>query len=47
MNKKVEELTEWINWNYIGLAAGILSVLVTMYNINQYWKQIQNQKRST
>lgn len=39
--KAVQDLYSWVNWNYIGLAAGILSVVVTFYNINQYWEQIK------
>lgn len=39
--KKLDELTSWANWNYIGLAAGVLSVIVTFYNINNYWNQIR------
>lgn len=41
MSRQLKELTEWVNWNYLGLAAGVLSVIVTMYNINRYWEQIQ------
>lgn len=44
IQKKVNELTEWVNWNYLGLAAGILSVIVTIYNINKYWDEIQKTK---
>lgn len=45
MNKKVEELTGWVNWNYIGLIAGVLSVVVTLYNINKYWEEIKKVER--
>lgn len=31
---------DWLGWNYIGFAAAVLSVIVTAYNINQYWKKI-------
>lgn len=41
VKQKVEELTSWVNFSYIGLAAGILSVVVTMYNISKYWEEIQ------
>lgn len=41
MPQKINELNEWINWNYIGLAAGILSVIVTIYNINHYVAEIR------
>lgn len=39
--KKLEEMYSWVNWNYLGLAAGLLSVVVTFYNINNYWKEIK------
>jgi predicted negative regulator of RcsB-dependent stress response len=42
--KRVDELTQWVNWNYLGLAAGVLSVIVTAYNIHQYWQQIQREQ---
>lgn len=32
---------DWLGWNYIGLAAGVLSVIVTMYNINKYWEKVK------
>jgi hypothetical protein len=41
IKKQIEELTGWMNWNYIGLAAGVLSVIVTVYNINKYWSEIR------
>jgi hypothetical protein len=41
IKQKVEELTDWVNWNYLGLAAGVLSVIVTVYNINRYWDEIR------
>jgi len=41
VKQKVEELTGWVNWNYLGLAAGLLSVIVTFYNINKYWEEIK------
>ena len=40
------QLDEWINWNYLGLAAGILSVIVTFYNINRYYDEIKKQERA-
>lgn len=45
MNKKIADLTSWVNFNYIGLAAGILSVVVTIYNINQYWDEIKKTQK--
>ena len=41
----VQNLYSWVNWNYLGLAAGILSVIVTAYNINQYWSEIQKAEK--
>ena len=41
IKKQVEELTGWVNFNYLGLAAGVLSVIVTLYNINKYWEEIK------
>jgi hypothetical protein len=41
IKQKIEELTSWMNWNYIGLAAGVLSVVVTVYNISKYWDEIR------
>lgn len=41
IKQKIEELTGWVNFNYIGLAAGILSIVVTVYNINRYWGELQ------
>lgn len=45
IKQKVSDLEGWVNWNYLGLAAGILSVIVTFYNINQYYEQIRKQKQ--
>lgn len=45
MNKKMIELTSWVNWNYLGLAAGLLSVIVTFYNINNYWEEIKRTEK--
>lgn len=41
LKQKIDELTGWVNWNYIGLVAGVLSVIVTAYNINKYWEEIR------
>ena len=41
LKQKINELTGWMNWNYIGLAAGVLSVVVTLYNINKYYQEIR------
>ena len=45
MNKKIADLTSWVNFNYLGLAAGVLSIIVTVYNINQYYEEIRKQKQ--
>jgi hypothetical protein len=45
IKRKIDELTGWMNWNYIGLAAGVLSVIVTVYNINKYWVEINKAER--
>lgn len=41
VNKQINELTGWLNWNYIGLVAGILSIVVTAYNISRYYEEIK------
>jgi hypothetical protein len=41
VKQKLDDMYSWVNWNYIGLAAGILSVVVTFYNINKYWEEIK------
>lgn len=41
IKQKVDELTSWVNFNYIGLVAGVLSIVVTVYNINKYWDEIK------
>ena len=45
IKQKVNDLEGWVNWNYLGLAAGILSVVVTFYNINKYYEEIRKQKQ--
>lgn len=44
IKQKIDELTGWVNWNYMGLAAGILSVVVTLNNIWRYTEQIRKEK---
>ena len=41
MAGKLQELEQRINWNWIGLMAGALSVIVTFYNIKQYTSAIK------
>lgn len=45
LTKKLENLYSWVNFNYIGLAAGVLSVIVTVYNINKYWDEIRKAEK--
>jgi hypothetical protein len=45
INAKVKELTEWVNWNYMGLIAAVLSVIVTSYNISRYWEEIKKEQK--
>lgn len=37
------QLDEWLNWNYVGLIAGVLSVAVTLWNISNYYNAIKKQ----
>lgn len=39
--KKLQDLYGWVNFSYIGLAAGILSIIVSMYNISKYYQDIK------
>lgn len=32
-------LAALVNWNYIGIMAGLLSIAVAVYNINEYVKK--------
>lgn len=41
-NGKIDTL---INWNYIGIAAAILSILVSAYNINRYLEEQSMKKQ--
>jgi hypothetical protein len=43
--KKLQDLYGWVNFNYLGLAAGILSIAVTLYNLNNYWEQIKREEK--
>ncbi len=43
-DKLTEIEKQYINWNYIGLAAGILTVLVSLYNVNTYLKKLRKQR---
>jgi len=36
-----ERIVEHINWNYIGIVAGIMSVIVAFYNIFEYTKKLK------
>lgn len=37
---------EYVNMNYLGIVAGILSIVIAGYNINQYF-QSERTKRKT
>lgn len=41
IKKQIENLYGWVNFNYLGLIAGVLSVVVTAWNINRYWEEIR------
>ena len=41
IKQKITELEGFVNWNYLGLAAAVLSVIVTVYNINRYVDEIK------
>ena len=36
-----ERIIEHLNWNYIGIAAGVMSVIVAIYNIAEYTKKLK------
>lgn len=38
---KAKEIESYVNWNYIGLTAGLLSVIVAVYNMNSYYKKLK------
>lgn len=40
----IEKINSMINWNYIGLAAAILSIAVTVRNITVYIEQLNKNK---
>lgn len=42
--KKLTELYSWVNFSYIGIAAGVLSLIVTVYNLNKYLDDIKRTK---
>lgn len=39
--KKLRELYSWVNFSYVGIIAGVLSVVVSAYNINRYYEEIK------
>ncbi len=45
IKQKITELEGFVNWNYIGLIAGALSLVVTIYNINRYMSEINKAER--
>lgn len=44
LKQRVDQLTSLVNWNYIGLVAGVLSIIVTAYNISRYYEEIKNEE---
>jgi hypothetical protein len=40
-----KQVEEYISWNWVGIAAGVLSILVASYNINQYYKELKKGKK--
>lgn len=32
---------KYINWNYLGIAAGVLVILVNLYNIRTYLQKVR------
>jgi hypothetical protein len=45
IKQKIEEMTSIVNWNYIGIAAGVLSIVVAMYNVSRYYEEIRKVER--
>lgn len=43
--KKIQDLYGWVNFNYLGLIAGTLSIVVTLYNISKYYEDIKKTER--
>jgi len=41
MQVSLKRAQEMVNFNYVGIAAAILSIIVAGYNINQYYKTIR------
>mgnify|MGYP001558327104 CR=1 FL=1 len=39
--EKIDEISSMVNWNYVGLAAALLSIVVTVRNINSYLEEIK------
>lgn len=44
LQKTQERILMSINWNYVGIVSGILSVAVAAYNILEYTKKIRGKK---
>lgn len=41
LQKAQERILTSINWNYVGVVSGVLSVAVAAYNILEYTKKIR------
>ena len=39
---KIQQLKSLVNWNYIGLAAAVLTMLVALNNIRNSLRQLRN-----
>lgn len=44
LKKTAAEIQSAINWNYVGIVASILSVIVAFYNIQQYVQKQRTQE---
>lgn len=45
MPVSINKLKEMINFNYVGIAAATLSIVVAIYNIQQYYKAAKSSGR--
>lgn len=43
ISSALEKIKSNLNWNYVGMVAGILTVLVTIRNINNYYAQLKRE----
>jgi len=45
MPVSMSKLKEMVNFNYVGIVAASLSILVAIYNIQQYYKAVKSSRR--